>query len=198
MYTTKCSGCGLEIPVVGKHRTCKWCNTPLEKGICRDCGELAKLDIHTSRCRNCHQAYKFLPHLKAKEEAQRAFDNWIADINSLPQPYENLTQKQWLAACAYFNKCALCSETEIDTRGFFIPFKYGGKYCNWNIIPVCESCSRIWRMHWNPWYRVDTTYLAGKWDRKYLNKVVVYLQERMDELRCQSKDEMSLQDLSTT
>ena len=75
-------------------------------------------------------------------EAQ--FDEWLAKIKRVPRNYKTLTEAQWLEACNFFNGCARCGSDEIDTRGFFVDAKLGGRYCDWNIIPLCESCASAW------------------------------------------------------
>jgi hypothetical protein len=64
----------------------------------------------------------------------------------VPKDYPTLTEAQWLEACRFFDGCARCSSKEIDTRGFFIGKALGGRYCDWNIIPLCTRCAKMWQL----------------------------------------------------
>lgn len=71
-------------------------------------------------------------------------DAWIAKVQAVPKDYPTLTEAQWLEACQHFDGCARCHNKDIDARGFFIGTKLGGRYCDWNVIPLCEKCASNW------------------------------------------------------
>ena len=74
------------------------------------------------------------------------FDQWLEKVKQVPKDYPTLTEAQWLEACSFFNGCARCASEEIDTRGFFIGRELGGRYCDWNVIPLCTKCAKMWRL----------------------------------------------------
>lgn len=74
------------------------------------------------------------------------FEQWLAKVKQVPKNYPTLTEAQWLEACNFFNGCARCHSDEIDTRGFFIGRELGGRYCDWNIIPLCTKCAKMWQL----------------------------------------------------
>lgn len=87
---------------------------------------------------------------KAIEKVEGDFNAWLDMINKVPKDYHTLNNGEWFEACRYFGGCALCDSKEMDSRWFFIPFKVGGRYCNWNVIPVCEKCSTAIKRATNP------------------------------------------------
>jgi hypothetical protein len=84
-----------------------------------------------------------------RERRIAIFEEWRAKVMKVPKSYPTLTEDQWLAAVKYFNGCALCESETVDTRWYFIPFKLGGRYCDWNIIPVCDKCATKVRVNPN-------------------------------------------------
>ncbi len=74
------------------------------------------------------------------------FDLWLEKVRQVPADYPTLTEAQWLEACSFFNGCARCYSEEIDTRGFFVGRELGGRYCDWNVIPLCAKCAKMWRL----------------------------------------------------
>lgn len=74
------------------------------------------------------------------------FKQWLEKVKQVPVNYPTLTEAQWLDACNFFNGCARCHSDEIDTRGFFVGRELGGRYCDWNIIPLCTKCAKMWRL----------------------------------------------------
>lgn len=77
------------------------------------------------------------------------YNEWIESIRKIPKNYPTLTEEQWMEAVKHFGGCALCKDESIDARGYFIPFKLGGRYCDWNIIPVCAECATTARRNPN-------------------------------------------------
>lgn len=122
------------------------------------------------------------------------FDQWIDKVKQVPKDYPTLTEAQWLEACNFFNGCARCASEEIDTRGFFVGRELGGRYCDWNVIPLCTKCAKMWRLDKSMFiyaYHKDSV----KGDKRYrqlgasdnphefrdsLEKLVSYLEVRLN------------------
>jgi hypothetical protein len=81
------------------------------------------------------------------------YNEWLEKIKAIPKNYPTLTEQQWMEAVKHFNSCALCGNESIDARGYFVPFNKGGRYCDWNIIPLCERCAT--KTKTNPNYFLD-------------------------------------------
>lgn len=160
--TKVCSKCGWEFPVTSKGRNCRFCKTPFLEGFCASCGTYGKFATGTPHCKKCHSKktndpkYNYRKYQKPLEEAEDRFDEWLHVISKVPLPARTLTQDEWLEACAYFGKCAVCSSEEIAARSFFVTFKFGGRYANWNIIPVCEKCATSLVHQQNPFIHYHT------------------------------------------
>lgn len=99
------------------------------------------------------------------------FNEWQDRISKIPRTCKTLTEDQWIEAVKYFDGCAICGSESIDTRGYFIPFKYGGRYCNWNIIPMCEKCATNAK-------RTPGYFLVSR--PVDMLKIIDYLEERID------------------
>ena len=99
------------------------------------------------------------------------FNEWRDLILKIPKNYPTLTEAQWMEAVKYFNGCAICGSESIDTRGYFIPFKSGGRYCDWNVIPMCEKCATNAKT--TPGYFLVSRPVD-------MLKIVDYLEERID------------------
>lgn len=90
----------------------------------------------------------------------------------VPQSYPKLTEEQWIKAVKHFGGCALCKSESVDARWYFIPFQEGGRYCAFNVIPVCEKCAHK--------TRVNTNYFLT--DRQPgLIKIAEYVEEKVNE-----------------
>ena len=74
-------------------------------------------------------------------------------ISKVRKPIKTLTEDEWIRACAHFGSCATCGASSIDARGMFIPFKFGGRYAAWNIIPLCDKCATAIKFQHNPFIR---------------------------------------------
>lgn len=74
-------------------------------------------------------------------DATKAYEDWCNIIKE--KPYKALTNSEWTKACIHFNGCALCDSEEITTRGMLVPFKDGGRYSAWNVIPICDKCAQV-------------------------------------------------------
>jgi len=184
--TKKCTKCGWEYPITHPERSCRFCGTAFEKGICSSCGEYKKL-TYGRYCTQCNSIKKMA---KRKPEdnrrlanecisRKREFDNdsynaWLYDI--MDAPLVTLTEKQWLEACAHFKGCAYCDSSNIDSRSMFIPFKDGGRYTAWNIIPACEKCETK--------FHTVNTFVKHK---DSIDKIVGYLQPILERMKNEPK-----------
>lgn len=188
MNTKTCKGCGWVYPKDWAGRTCRFCHTPFTEGICAICGEYAE-SLHNYRCRSCESKEHAAWRKQRINNAEVQYKDWRKKIASLPYPYKTLTEEQWLEACKHFGACAYCGEASIDARSMFIPFKYGGRYCAWNIIPACEKCETSRKDTPNPFIRMDQKLKRGRGEqaKKFgfnldnLQRIVDYLQSKMEE-----------------
>ena len=87
---------------------------------------------------------------KVNRQLEEQYNAWLTRIRAVPKNYPTLTEAQWMKVCRHFNGCAKCGDENIDARGFFISFKNGGRYCDWNIIPLCSKCAADWSLDLNP------------------------------------------------
>jgi hypothetical protein len=116
---------------------------------------------------------------RAKRDAgfEKDFEAWKKKISTIPKDYPTLTEEQWMRACRHFNGCAQCGDEDIEARGFFIQFKEGGRYCDWNIIPLCQKCAADWKLSPNPfraaWSRDNANRAFNR--RNCLKDIVDYL-----------------------
>lgn len=189
MNTRKCNNCGWEYPATWPGKTCKFCHARMEGGACACCGKIvSKLNKTNNRCRECNTKDHVAWAKARRFEASRRFIEWQDLIESIPTPYETLTEEQWLEACKHFGGCAYCGKPEIEARSMFIPFKIGGRYCAWNVIPACEQCETALRVQENPFLRMDDTYNRDKenssarklgFNLDRLEAIVNYLKNKM-------------------
>lgn len=187
MNTRKCSKCGWEYPLDWPGRTCKFCHEPFIGGFCYMCGEWAD-KLWEGRCTACKTKLHSKWRLGRLADADKQYKEWLESIKKIPYPYKTLTEEQWMEACKHFGGCAYCGSPEIEARSMFIPFKEGGRYCNWNIIPACEKCETVRKSTINPFERMDNmvkrsqTCQAKKlgFTLENLQKIVDYLQSKME------------------
>lgn len=183
MASRICKGCGWEFPQSVSLASCRFCGTKFEEGPCAKCG--VYLDKYTNRHRLCSTCFaeKNLKENAGRYEAyldkaKQRYEDWKLLMKAAPQ--ELLTEAQWIEACSYFGGCSICGKEHIDTRGFFIPFREGGKYAAWNIIPMCAECNTLYRKQPNPFIYLDPNAGNGTGNTKRsLNDIAAYLQERM-------------------
>ena len=83
------------------------------------------------------------------QRRKAVYNEWVEKVKLVPRDYPTLTEEQWMEAVKHFGGCALCGEESIDARSYFVPFKDGGRYCDWNIIPVCSKCALKTRTNYN-------------------------------------------------
>lgn len=188
MVTKTCGGCGWVYPSAFNESKCRFCGWKFKERVCAGCGELCEL-YQGRYCRDCYyEHYNYSEKhrqaiLKLKQKLDDQFNAWVSVLKSLP--FIPLTEEQWLEACRYFGGCALCDTPEIEARAYFIRFEDGGRYTAWNIIPLCEKCATVFKRQTNPFKRFNTWLndslpLYRGVSRDKFNKVVEYLQERMD------------------
>ena len=187
MNIKKCNKCGWEYPGEYKPRKCKYCGTRFTMGICVYCHQWSDVLDSINRCRACKNKHNIEWARNKRNEADKAYNDWIKKIASIPKPYTTLTEEQWLEACKHFGACAYCNNRGIDARSMFIPCKYGGRYCDWNIVPACEKCETSSKLTENPFKRMDQRILRGAdnvtkklgYSRENLQRIVDYLDSKI-------------------
>lgn len=189
MNTKKCSGCGWEFPGNWHGRTCMFCHAPILNGYCKSCGEWSeKINTKDGLCTKCRTLRHGEWRLGRINAAKITYEEWLEKIST--QSLKTLTEAQWMEACRYFGGCAYCGNDQIDARSMFIPFKNGGRYCSWNIIPACEKCETSVKIEPNPFKRMDQrinrsqAHQAKKYNFSLdkLQRIVDYLQSNMEEV----------------
>ena len=191
MNTKKCSKCGWVYPKEWPGRTCKFCHGPIQGGFCIKCGEWFD-DLHHKKgmCKKCWAEVNLKWKYDRKANAETKYNDWLALIKKIPTPYKTLTEDEWLEACAHFGGCAYCGDEQIDARAMFIQFKKGGRYCAWNVVPMCDKCAKIHGTLTNPFDSMDLTVHRRKSEiaKKYnhdldkLQVIVDYLYKKLEEL----------------
>ena len=197
MSTLTCKGCGWVYPPDTTRRRCRFCGTEFDESTCKICGKFGKLFPKLTICRECYNrhlresgtasrlyAKKITKYIKNVEDRYTA---WLDLINKIPKPYKFLTETQWLEACRFFNGCALCNNKEVTTRGFFIQHSAGGKYCDWNTLPLCEQCATRLNIQPNPFKRMDkilnrTVNTERGMSKEKVEAAALYLSSKMEVL----------------
>ena len=149
MCTKTCKNCGWEFPGSFVGRKCNICGAPFDMATCIKCGDTkpSKEFFNNSNiCMTCWLKYKKDYWDKHLQQLDKRFADWLVKVRSVPKNYPTLTEEQWLEACRHFNGCARCNSSVVDTRGFFVGSELGGKYADWNIIPLCERCANSWNL----------------------------------------------------
>lgn len=120
---------------------------------------------------------------KRDEGFEAQLGAWIDKITMVPKTYPTLTEKQWLDACCYFGGCAKCGSETIEARGFFIPFELGGRYCDWNVVPLCDVCANELQKCKNPfrlaWLRDNRS--RSNVRRTQLINTIEYLEVKLND-----------------
>jgi hypothetical protein len=158
------------------------------RGYCNMCGEWSeKLNRTNGRCTKCSTKAHSKWTSEKRDNVEKLYKDWLEDIRRIPAPHMPLTENQWLEACRHFKgTCAYCGTPEIASRSMFIPFKKGGRYCVWNVIPACERCETAWKAVENPFSRMNRQLNRDKDNqaRKYnftaerLQAIVDYLEDK--------------------
>ncbi len=188
MNTKTCKRCGWVYPITQPGTKCKMCGETFEYIVCRECGGIFDHSgiAHGNLCKKC----KVLLSTRTKKQRYERmikkhkdrFDAWLAKVAQVPKNYATLTEEQWLEACRFFNGCARCNSEDIDTRGFFIVAKLGGRYCDWNVIPLCERCAKTWNITRSVFVTALTRDNLNRNSeyRDNLEKIVEYLEVKLD------------------
>lgn len=195
MNTKTCKRCGWVYPITQPGSKCLICGERFDVFICKECGSPFKSNRYTGyRCPKCFHKITAKHGANMKDRMRDRFDRWLDKVKQVPKDYPTLTEEQWLEACRHFNGCARCASDEIDTRGFFIGREQGGRYCDWNVIPLCTRCAKMWRLDKSMFvyaYHKDSV----KKDKRYrplgvsdsthefrdsLEKIVAYLEVRLN------------------
>lgn len=189
MNTKTCKHCGWVYPITQPGVACRICREPFEVVVCRMCGNVVSGDARvksTNLCKACFNSINRISSPKSVAKRRAAldsrFDAWLTKVRAVPKNYPTLTEEQWLAACRYFDGCARCHSDVIDTRGFFIGATLGGRYCDWNVIPLCERCAKQWNLDksvFNYALTRDHTERTTEY-RDCLEKIIEYLEVRLD------------------
>lgn len=196
-----CAKCGWQWSKKDPRGTCAVCHAFLTEGPCTKCGTYAvgwDYMPEYRMCRSCFNSsirqtrrinYFMSDGRKVKfynKRHTRAYEAWLDRVHKAPTTCPTLTESQWLEACAYFNGCAFCGDYNIEAREFFIPFVDGGRYCDWNVLPVCASCAQKVKTSPNQWKRLNIRMTQpappdteqGQVEARF-NKILQYLDERM-------------------
>lgn len=181
MNTRTCSKCGWVYPATYKANTCKFCHAPLIGRYCSSCGEYFP-DLKFPRCTACDT--KRFADMMARRRILVATQlrEWQDIIATIPTPYVTLKEEAWINACKHFGGCAFCGKPDIDARAMFIPFRMGGRYCAWNIVPACEPCTEVLQKLENPFERMDNL-LRRNGNRIKLGQSKEHLDQIVDYLR---------------
>ena len=189
MPSRVCKKCGWEVDRKSTLRSCPVCSTKYDEGYCAICGAYCtgKDYMKYAYCRDCYNEVYGAPtrtrqYKEGVEATRNAFEDWMNKIAKVPTTYPTLTEEQWLEVCRHFGGCAICGDIDISARAFFIPFKDGGRYCDWNIIPMCEACSIKWQTfsavkHMNTPF---SNYLQRDNGKQVLKNIQDYLEVKLD------------------
>lgn len=158
MSTKTCKRCGWVYPITQPGTKCKICGERFEQVMCSACGKVFIYDGKSTTCPDCRIRYVSNSIKKRRKAMDDRFQEWIDKVKRVPKNYQTLTEAQWLEACRYFDGCARCACEEIDTRGFFVGRELGGRYCDWNIIPLCTRCAKMWQL--------DKSMFKYTWDKE--------------------------------
>lgn len=119
---------------------------------------------------------------KANKKAQLdlSYEAWKEVAEALPT--NAITEEQWYSAIKYFNGCAMCEETHVETREFFQLPKDNGRYSIINILPMCGKCSVIYRGTINPFQLYSKYFSIGRnIDKATAEKILNYFMMRITE-----------------
>ena len=189
MNTRVCKKCGWVYPATQPGTKCVVCGEPFDEVICRTCGKLVSGKDRVpkrNQCKACHNAEERMHMIKYDGERDAGFEikykEWLARIAAVPKNYPTLTEEQWMNACRHFRGCAQCGNEAIEARGLFIAFADGGRYCDWNVVPLCDKCASEWKKCPNPfrlaWTRDNNSRSFNR--RECLERISKYLGGKLD------------------
>lgn len=96
-------------------------------------------------------------------------------------------EEDWIKTCIILNGCAVCGSEDITTRGFFVPYAFGGRYTVCNTIPLCDTCMHYWETSPNPFEKTSTLFRKTNKYKKVnpvqFAKTVNYLHSRILEVQ---------------
>ena len=147
MCIKTCPNCGWQYPSNYTRAICTICGYKFSEQKCSKCGKVKPVEEFAADrpiCKDCMRNYKRNQWHVFSDKLKAEFNEWLEKIKAVPKDYPTLTEEQWIEACRYFGGCARCGSKDIDTRGFFVHAKLGGRYCDWNILPLCEKCANHW------------------------------------------------------
>lgn len=181
MDTKTCSKCGWVVAMHDPSNFCPVCGTRFDYRVCSICGEVFETWAPRSMCKKCYKKYIDVGNNEAMQARRKAvYEEWLEKVRQVPKSYPKLTDTQWMEAVKHFNGCALCENESIDTRGYFIPFKDGGRYCDWNVIPMCSDCATKARKNFN-WF-------MGRKRPPGLTNIISYLEVKLNAAIKKSQD----------
>lgn len=192
--TKTCKGCGWVYPMSHPGERCKFCKTVFDIICCKRCGQLytAEERITSDSLPVCPDCYRKAIHgyyttNKEKRHATYAVrqEDLMRRVKQVPKNYHSLTESEWIEACRYFNGCAMCGSDEIDSRVLLLSPQQGGRYCSWNVVPMCHNCATHWRPVSNVFQTFDEQskkahYASGTTRRESLEKIIEYIGGQLD------------------
>lgn len=180
MTTKTCEKCGWVLAIQDPKPRCPICNTRFKVGICYHCKqpvEYYRAD-RGRMCKHCYDTLSRKPRAmeRTRQKYRDRYKDWLDRVTLVPKDYPSLTEEQWLAAVKHFNGCAFCQSDSIDTRQYFIPYQSGGRYCDWNVIPMCSTCASSIGGYKN----FNYNWFIKKYNIPGLDKTVEYLEEKLN------------------
>lgn len=150
------------------------------RDYCKSCEKLR----HKERQKRNPETYKASVrrrYLAAVDRINKKYEEWLETSDV---PFKVLSEKEWLDTCRYFGGCAVCGSDAIEARTFFVPFKEGGKYAAWNMIPVCGTCGTEATLTSNPfkWLKGANARKLGMTPERAV-KIVDYLEQQIERAR---------------
>lgn len=167
---TVCSKCGLDIPTSECYK----------RAECQNCVVQKRRANHASKAALAGVT-RYTKRELIKAEAQ--LEVWQERIAAVPKDYHTLTEDEWNRAVKYFDgKCAFCQDNKYVHRGMFLLVDQGGRYCDWNMVPICATCI-VKPKDKNPFRFMNTAYIGSKsiatkrkYNKKKLEKIIKYLE----------------------
>lgn len=186
MNTRTCKNCGWVYPSRHVGRSCKICGQPFDEVFCKACKQLLPASAFTkdyNTCKKCMRPYENAYKRNHQNALKEAFNVWLEKVKRVPKSYPTLTEEQWLEACRYFDGCARCGSSDIDARGFFVGARLGGRYCNWNVLPLCEKCANNWDLNQSMFKYAEVRDHENRTSiyRTNMAKIVEYLGGKLDD-----------------
>lgn len=186
MNTKTCKFCGWVYPITQPGLRCKICGQPFDMVRCDICEEVFPVDMMIKDrvvCKRCKNTRSRRNHSAQMAAMEKSFNEWLDKIKQVPKNYPTLSEEQWLEACTFFGGCARCGKDDIDTRGFFVGAKLGGRYCDWNIIPLCEKCANAWDLEQSAFRYIERRKYTDKTPEYHdcLIRIVEYLGGKLDD-----------------